>query len=110
MNIKNKIGLLVFVLLLSSCSIPKIFQVVVSQGNLVDQEMLDKLEVGMTESQVKFVMGTPLISDTFYPQRWDYFTSVTQGDKTYTNQKITLFFENNKLLRWEGKIEPVDSF
>ena len=109
MNIKNKIGLLVFVLLLSSCSIPKIFQVVVSQGNLVDQEMLDKLEVGMTESQVKFVMGTPLISDTFYPQRWDYFTSVTQGDKTYTNQKITLFFENNKLLRWEGKIEPVDS-
>tara|TARA_Y100001935_G_C16916526_1_gene318760 strand:+ start:102 stop:434 length:333 start_codon:yes stop_codon:yes gene_type:complete len=109
MNTKNKIGLLVFVLLLSSCSIPKIFQVVVSQGNLVDQEMLDKLEVGMTESQVKFVMGTPLISDTFYPQRWDYFTSVTQGDKTYTNQKITLFFENNKLLRWEGKIEPVDS-
>ena len=109
MNIKNKIGLLVFVLLLSSCSIPKIFQVVVSQGNLVDQEMLDKLEVGMTESQVKFVMGTPLISDTFYPQRWDYFTSVTQGDKTYTNQKITLFFENKKLLRWEGKIEPVDS-
>tara|TARA_B100000927_G_scaffold287963_1_gene281752 strand:- start:2426 stop:2752 length:327 start_codon:yes stop_codon:yes gene_type:complete len=108
MNIKNKVGLLLFVLLLSSCSIPRIFQVVISQGNLVDQEMLDKLEVGMTESQVKFVMGTPLISDTFYPERWDYFTSVTQGDKTYTNQKITLFFEDNKLLRWEGKIDSVD--
>jgi len=108
MNIKNKVGLLLFVLLLSSCSIPRIFQVVISQGNLVDQEMLDKLEVGMTESQVKFVMGTPLISDTFYPERWDYFTSVTQGDKTYTNQKITLFFEDNKLLRWEGKIDSLD--
>ena len=108
MNIKNKVGLLLFVLLLSSCSIPRIFQVVISQGNLVDQEMLDKLEVGMTESQVKFVMGTPLISDTFYPERWDYFTSVTQGDKTYTNQKITLFFEDSKLLRWEGKIDSVD--
>tara|TARA_B100000965_G_scaffold270647_1_gene228897 strand:- start:1618 stop:1944 length:327 start_codon:yes stop_codon:yes gene_type:complete len=108
MNIKNKVGLLLFVLLLSSCSIPRIFQVVISQGNLVDQEMLDKLEVGMTESQVKFVMGTPLISDTFYPERWDYFTSVTQGDKTYTNQKITLFFEDNKLLRWEGKIDSID--
>ena len=92
-------------LLLANCSIPRIFQVVVSQGNLVDQEMLDKLEIGMTESQVKFVMGTPLISDTFYPERWDYFTSVTQGESSYTNQKITLFFENNQLIRWEGEIE-----
>ena len=92
-------------LLLANCSIPRIFQVVVSQGNLVDQEMLDKLEIGMTESQVKFVMGTPLISDTFYPERWDYFTSVTQGESSYTNQKITLFFENNQLIRWEGEID-----
>ena len=92
-------------LLLANCSIPRIFQVVVSQGNLVDQEMLDKLEIGMTESQVKFVMGTPLISDTFYPERWDYFTSVTQGERSYTNQKITLFFENNQLIRWEGEID-----
>ena len=90
MNIKNKLSILIISLLLSNCSIPRIFQVVISQGNLVDQEMLDKLEIGMTESQVKFVMGTPLISDTFYPDRWDYFTSVTQGDNTYTNQKITL--------------------
>ena len=92
-------------LLLANCSIPRIFQVVVSQGNLVDQEMLDKLEIGMTESQVKFVMGTPLISDTFYPERWDYFTSVTQGESSYTNQKITLFFENNQLIRWKGEID-----
>ena len=105
MNINLKvITLLLSVLLLSSCSIPRIFQVVISQGNLVDQEMLDKLEIGMTESQVKFVMGTPLISDTFYPNRWDYFTSVTQGTKTYTEQKITLYFEDNKLARWEGNL------
>jgi len=106
MNINLKvITLLLSVLLLSSCSIPRIFQVVISQGNLVDQEMLDKLEVGMTESQVKFVMGTPLISDTFYPNRWDYFTSVTQGENSYTNQKITLYFKDNKLVSWEGEID-----
>ena len=63
MNIKNKLSILIISLLLSNCSIPRIFQVVISQGNLVDQEMLDKLEIGMTESQVKFVMGSPLISD-----------------------------------------------
>ena len=106
MNINLKvITLLLSVLVLSSCSIPRIFQVVISQGNLVDQEMLDKLEIGMTESQVKFVMGTPLISDTFYPNRWDYFTSVTQGENSYTNQKITLYFKDNKLVSWEGEID-----
>ena len=106
MNINSKvITLLLSILLLSSCSIPRIFQVVISQGNLVDQEMLDKLEIGMTESQVKFVMGTPLISDTFYPNRWDYFTSVTQGENSYTNQKITLYFKDNKLVSWEGEID-----
>jgi len=89
---------------IASCSIPKTYEVVISQGNLVDQEMMDKLEVGMTESQVKFVMGSPLISDTFYPNRWDYFTSVTQGTKTYTEQKITLYFEDSKLARWEGNL------
>ena len=99
------ITLLLSVLLLSSCSIPRIFQVVISQGNLVDQEMLDKLEIGMTESQVKFVMGTPLISDTFNPNRWDYFTSVTQGENSFTNQKITLYFKDNKLVSWEGEID-----
>ena len=109
MYIKNKLSILIISLLLSNCSIPRIFQVVISQGNLVDQEMLSKLEIGMTESQVKFVMGTPLISDTFYPDRWDYFTSVTQGDNTYTNQKITLYFEDNKLVSWEGKIDSLDA-
>jgi len=91
-------------LLIASCSLPRTYQVVISQGNLVDQEMIDKLEIGMTESQVKFVMGTPLISDTFSPNRWDYFTSVTQGETIYTKQKITLFFKDKALLRWDGKI------
>ena len=100
----QNILILFIAIFIASCSIPKTYEVVISQGNLVDQEMMDKLEVGMTESQVKFVMGSPLISDTFYPNRWDYFTSVTQGTKTYTEQKITLYFENNKLARWEGNL------
>ena len=100
----KKIPLLFLSIFIVSCSIPKTYEVVISQGNLIDQEMIDKLEVGMTESQVKFVMGSPLISDTFYPNRWDYFTSVTQGSKTYTEQKISLYFEDNKLSRWEGEL------
>ena len=66
--------------------------------------MLEKLESGMTESQVKYIMGTPLISDTFAPNRWDYFTSVTQGNNIFTQTKITLFFYEGKLVKWEGDL------
>ena len=105
MKVSLKKTLLLFIsIFVASCSVPKTYEVVIAQGNLVDQEMIDKLEVGMTESQVKFVMGSPLISDTFYPNRWDYFTSVTQGSETFTEQKITLYFEENKLARWEGEV------
>ena len=99
------------VLILTGCSMPKLFQVVINQGNLVDDEMLGKLEVGMTESQVRYIMGTPLINDTFYPRRWDYYTSIAQGDNVYTETKVTLYFEEGLLVRWEGglydeKVEP----
>jgi len=96
---------LIILLLIFSCSLPRVYEVVVSQGNLIDEDMMEKLEVGMTESQVKYVLGSPLITDTFAPNRWDYYTSVTQGDKKFTEKKITLYFEDKKLVSWKGE-EP----
>ena len=93
---------------LTSCGWPQLFQVIINQGNLVDEEMLGKLEVGMTESQVRYVMGTPLVSDTFYPDRWDYYTSITQGETVYTETKITLYFEEGLLVKWEGGLRGED--
>ena len=92
---------LIILLLIFSCSLPRVYEVVVSQGNLIDEDMMEKLEVGMTESQVKYVLGSPLISDTFTPNRWDYYTSVTQGNKKFTEKKITLYFEDKKLVSWK---------
>ena len=92
----RKIFSIALISTLVACSLPQLFRVVINQGNLVDEEMLDKLEVGMTESQVKYVLGTPLISDTFAPDRWDYFTSVSQGDVIYAESKITLYFKEGK--------------
>ena len=96
---------LIILLLIISCSLPRVYEVVVSQGNLIDEDMMEKLEVGMTESQVKYVLGSPLIADTFAPNRWDYYTSVTQGNKKFTEKKITLYFEDKKLVSWKGE-EP----
>ena len=95
---------LTVVLIITGCSLPKLFQVVINQGNLIDNEMLGKLEVGMTESQVKYIMGTPLIIDTFYPRRWDYYTSIAQGDNKFAETKVTLYFEESLLVKWEGDL------
>ena len=102
---------LTVVLIITGCSLPKLFQVVINQGNLIDNEMLGKLEVGMTESQVKYIMGTPLISDTFYPRRWDYYTSIAKGDNKFAETKVTLYFEESLLVKWEGDLptEEVES-
>ena len=97
---------LTWVLIITGCSLPKLFEVVINQGNLIDEDMMEKLEVGMTESQVKYVLGSPLIADTFTPNRWDYYTSVTQGNKKFTEKKVTLYFEDQKLIKW---VESGDS-
>ena len=100
---KQFLGTLIMLLLAMGCSLPRVYEVVISQGSLIDEEMMEKLEVGMTESQVKYVLGSPLIADTFTPNRWDYYTSVTQGNKKFTEKKITLYFEDKKLVSWEGE-------
>ena len=57
--------------LLSACFL-KPYKIDVQQGNFLDQEMVAKLKPGMTRSQVRFLLGTPLIADPFHPDRWDY--------------------------------------
>ena len=95
----------VILLLVFSCSLPRVYEVVISQGSLIDEDMMEKLEVGMNESQVRYVLGSPSITDTFTPDRWDYYTSVTQGERKFTEKKITLYFEDQKLVSWKGE-EP----
>ena len=104
--LKNVFGVLLIFIFICSCSLPKVYEVVVSQGNLIDEDMMEKLEIGMSESQVKYVLGSPLINDTFNSNRWDYYTSVTQGKKKFTEKKVTLYFEDRKLIKW---VESGDS-
>ena len=90
--------LLLTTMLLASCSIPRIFQVVISQGNLVDQEMLDKLEIGMTKDQVNFVMGQPSFENFFEKNVWNYIYKITTGDEVDVEKKVKLIFDNQNLL------------
>lgn len=89
----------------AGCSFPGVYKMRVPQGNIVKQDMLDQLEVGMTKRQVRFIMGTPLVTDTFNDQRWDYIFLVQYGKKTLIEERIAVIFENDKLVTIEGQLK-----
>ena len=101
-------------LLLASCSemsMPKLFtlsshKVEVHQGNMILPEMREKLRVGMTRPQVRAVLGTPLVSDPFHANRWDYVYRHQQGGKLLETQRLTLYFEDDRLVRIDDSGMP----
>ena len=95
--------LLLCVFLFAGCSwiqFPSIHKVTVQQGNIVSQDMVDKLKIGMTKIQVQYIMGTPLIMDTFDPSRWDYYYTRVDSNNNKTEQQVSLRFNpDNTLLQ-----------
>jgi len=91
----------ILALLLSGCL--SVYKVEVQQGNVVTQEMIDKLKPGMTPSQVRFVMGTPLIVDPFHQDRWDYYYYLRRSNETSgESQRVTVVFKNDLLIAVQG--------
>lgn len=99
------------VLLISACSkdkIPGVYRIDIQQGNDVTQAMINKLEAGMSKSQVAYIMGTPLLIDTFHPNRWDYVYSFHPGNGKREQRRVTLFFNpEENLSHIEGDIRTV---
>ena len=97
-------------LLLQGCgNIPilpflKPYKIDIQQGNYVTQDMISKLQPGMSRSQVRFALGTPLIVDPFRTDRWDYaYTSSKQGVLT-EQRTVTVVFRGDVLDRIEGDV------
>ena len=88
---------------------PGVYRIDIAQGNIVTQEMIDQLKPGMTKRQVRFIMGTPLIVDTFEPERWDYFHSMNKNGKQESEERVSLYFENAKLVRFGGAFVPASA-
>jgi len=83
---------------ISSCSSVSPYKVPVLQGNIFEDEDLEKLSEGLTKEQVQFIFGTALIQDPFRESRWDYFNSVTVGSEVMAENKLTIFFNNDDLV------------
>ena len=97
--------LLILLLLLSGCMLTA-HKIEMQQGNYVDQEMIGKLRPEMTRSQVRFVLGTPLVADVFHPDRWDYIYLTGEAGDVSRQRRITVVFDGDTLKRIEGDVNP----
>jgi outer membrane protein assembly factor BamE (lipoprotein component of BamABCDE complex) len=85
---------------LSACAV--VYKLPTRQGNVIDQKQLDQLKLGMSREQVHFLLGTPVASSGFAPDRWDYFGYYKPPRGTATTRTVTLYFDGDKLARVEG--------
>jgi len=82
------------------------YKIDIQQGNVVSQAMIAKLKAGMTRAQVRFALGSPLIVDPFRTDRWDYIYMYQKQGKEAQRHRVTIIFEEDKLLRIEGDVVP----
>lgn len=100
-----RIKLIVVSIMLASCSemsMPKVsslapHKIEISQGNMITPEMREKLKVGMTRLQVRAALGTPLVSDPFHANQWDYVYRLEKGGKLVEQQRLKLHFADDRL-------------
>ena len=74
----------------------------IQQGNFVSKEMVSQLKVGMTPEQVRFVLGSPLVTDIFHGERWDYPFRMRKGDGQITSSHVSVFFKEGRVERFDG--------
>ena len=101
-------------LLVVGCSLPKlkvprVHRITVQQGNVITQDMVDKLKPGMSRSQVAFIMGEPVLRNTFNDTRWDYIYIVDVPGVFNNETRMSLYFENDVLAYFTGDLAPTSA-
>ena len=82
------------------------YRIEIQQGNYVSQEMISQLKPGMTKEQVRFILGTPMVTDIFHSDRWDYVYWREAPNGARESRKITVMFEQGQLARVDGGVTP----
>lgn len=90
------------------------YRINIQQGNFISREMVTQLKEGMrhkdgvTPEQVRFVLGTPLLTDIFHANRWDYVFRLKKGNGEVISSRVTVFFKDNRLVSIDGGILPTE--
>ena len=94
---------------LPELKIPRVYKLSIQQGNVITQEMVDRLKPGMTRNQVEFVMGKPVLADPFKQDQWVYVYTLEVPDYFIQKFKMVLTFEDDTLATIAGDYVPRDA-
>lgn len=84
-----------------------VYRMDIPQGNRIDAALIEKLEIGMTRNQVRFLLGTPSVQDPYRPDQWHYVYFHKSGaDQTIEKRLMTLQFSDDRLTEIDGSINP----
>jgi outer membrane protein assembly factor BamE len=82
------------------------YRVDIQQGNIVVASNLAQLKPGMTQEQVKFILGSPLLTDPFHADRWDYVYRYQAGSGAIESNRLTVHFKNGIYTHYTGDAMP----
>ena len=86
-----------------------VYRIDIQQGNLLDEEVIEQVEVGMTRSQVQFLLGTPMVSDSFHRDRWDYMYYFRKGRSRRAQKRwFIVHFNEDRVARIERDVPVSD--
>ncbi len=96
-------GLLLLAPLLAGC----VYRMNIQQGNYLEGRTVDQLQVGMTRSQVRYLLGTPMVPDAFEKDRWDYLYYFKRGRLSKAEERhLTVYFKEEKVARFQRDNVP----
>lgn len=87
-------------------NLPGVYTIDIEQGNIIDQSMVDQLRPNMTKRQVLYIMGSPMLTDAFHQQRWDYLYSFQPGGDERIQKRVSLYFNGDHLAGVQGDFRP----
>ena len=94
--IRNLVVASAVVLVSSGC----VYRINIQQGNFLNQSAVDTVKEGMTRSQVRYLLGTPMVADSFNKERWDYIYYLKKGRSRHVDsRRVTVYFEGDKVAR-----------
>jgi outer membrane protein assembly factor BamE len=91
---------------LGACSALAPQKIVILQGNYISEDMARQLKLGMTKQQVRFLLGTPLLTDVFHTDRWDYVFYRDARKGSIEERKLAVYFQDGKLVKLAGDVLP----
>jgi outer membrane protein assembly factor BamE len=97
------LGLVAAATLLSGC----VYRMNIQQGNYLEGRTVDQLQVGMTRSQVRYLLGTPMVPESFDKERWDYLYYFKRGRVHRVQERhLIVWFKDDKVAKFERNNVP----